>query len=210
MRRFGRIPTSLFASDPSVDTFKREQEMLGYQFEKQPLRRRDIPAERPLRPCRRHPLYAVWSSVMLNGDPTGDSLARGNSSPDGIANQGNLDNQLEYRFNTGILRTRRCSVSTSNTITIDDCQGSSPLAACPAQSVQSGLYPRPRVSTVRAISGLRRSRRSSGRLSAGPDQTRSLHPGAQRPQRLGSDHQRSTTSAPVRAAKTASSADVPA
>src|SRR5262249_44670506 len=31
---FGRIPTSLFASDPSVDTFTREQEMLGYQFEK--------------------------------------------------------------------------------------------------------------------------------------------------------------------------------
>ena len=31
---FGRIPTSLFASDPSVDTFKREQEMLGYQFER--------------------------------------------------------------------------------------------------------------------------------------------------------------------------------
>ena len=31
---FGRIPTSLFASDPSVDTFKREQEMIGYQFER--------------------------------------------------------------------------------------------------------------------------------------------------------------------------------
>ena len=31
---FGRIPTRLFASDPSVDTFKREQEMLGYQFER--------------------------------------------------------------------------------------------------------------------------------------------------------------------------------
>ena len=31
---FGRISTRLFASDPSVDTFKREQEMLGYLFER--------------------------------------------------------------------------------------------------------------------------------------------------------------------------------
>ena len=31
---FGKIPTSFFASDPSVDKFTREQEMLGYQFER--------------------------------------------------------------------------------------------------------------------------------------------------------------------------------
>ena len=31
---FGRIPTKLFVGDPSVDTFKREQEMIGYQFER--------------------------------------------------------------------------------------------------------------------------------------------------------------------------------
>jgi iron complex outermembrane receptor protein len=31
---FGRIPTKLFAGDPSIDSFKREQEMLGYQFER--------------------------------------------------------------------------------------------------------------------------------------------------------------------------------
>jgi len=31
---FGRIPTHLFASDPSSDSFRREQEMVGYQFEK--------------------------------------------------------------------------------------------------------------------------------------------------------------------------------
>lgn len=31
---FGRIPTRLFASDPSVDFFRREQAMVGYQFEK--------------------------------------------------------------------------------------------------------------------------------------------------------------------------------
>ena len=31
---FGRIPTSLFAGDPSVDQFRRDQEMVGYQFQK--------------------------------------------------------------------------------------------------------------------------------------------------------------------------------
>lgn len=31
---FGKIPTSFFAGDPSVDKFTREQEMLGYQFER--------------------------------------------------------------------------------------------------------------------------------------------------------------------------------
>ena len=31
---FGRIPTKLFVGDPGVDKFTREQEMLGYQFEK--------------------------------------------------------------------------------------------------------------------------------------------------------------------------------
>src|SRR5262249_20461946 len=31
---FGKIPTKLFLGDPAVDTFKREQEMLGYQFER--------------------------------------------------------------------------------------------------------------------------------------------------------------------------------
>src|SRR5689334_13294467 len=31
---YGRIPTSFFGGDPSVDKFTREQEMLGYQFER--------------------------------------------------------------------------------------------------------------------------------------------------------------------------------
>ena len=31
---FGRIPTKLFVGDPGVDKFTREQEMIGYQFER--------------------------------------------------------------------------------------------------------------------------------------------------------------------------------
>ena len=33
-RRSAVSPLSLFASDPSVNSFRREQEMIGYQFEK--------------------------------------------------------------------------------------------------------------------------------------------------------------------------------
>ena len=70
---FGRIPTKLFASDPSVDTFKREQEMIGYQFERNLSDRRDLPAERPFRPCRRHAIDGLIGLGYTNGDPaTGD------------------------------------------------------------------------------------------------------------------------------------------
>ena len=31
---FGRIPTNLFASEPSMDRQRRDQAMLGYQFER--------------------------------------------------------------------------------------------------------------------------------------------------------------------------------
>ncbi|MGY4488473.1 outer membrane receptor protein involved in Fe transport [Bradyrhizobium sp. LM3.2] len=45
---FGKIPTSFFVGDPSVDKFTREQEMLGYQFERNSHRRFDVPAERAI------------------------------------------------------------------------------------------------------------------------------------------------------------------
>ncbi|WP_334446370.1 TonB-dependent siderophore receptor [Bradyrhizobium sp. AZCC 1610] len=100
---WGRIPTSLFASDPSVDTFKREQEMLGYQFE------RNLSDDVTFRQNARFAHVDVTLSTLyglgyVNGDPATASLARGNFLTHGIANQGNLDSQLEYRFNTGILR----------------------------------------------------------------------------------------------------------
>ena len=50
--RFGKIPTSFFAGDPSVDKFTREQEMLGYQFERNLTDDPDVPAECALCACR--------------------------------------------------------------------------------------------------------------------------------------------------------------
>jgi iron complex outermembrane recepter protein len=119
---FGRIPTRLFASDPSVDTFKREQEMIGYQFE------RNLTDDVTFRQNARFAHVDVTLSTLfglgyVNGDPTTASLARGNFLTHGIANQGNLDNQLEYRFNTGILRHTALFGLDLKTYRIDDWQG---------------------------------------------------------------------------------------
>jgi iron complex outermembrane recepter protein len=100
---FGRISTSLFASDPSVDSFKREQEMLGYQFE------RNLSDDVTFRQNARFAHVDVTLSTLfglgyVNGDPATATLSRGNFLTRGIANQANLDSQLEYRFNTGILQ----------------------------------------------------------------------------------------------------------
>jgi iron complex outermembrane receptor protein len=119
---FGRIPTSLFASDPSVDTFKREQEMIGYQFE------RNLSDDVTFRQNARFAHVDVTLSTLfglgyVNADPATASLARGNFLTHGIANQGNLDSQLEYRFNTGILRHTALVGLDLKHYTIDDWQG---------------------------------------------------------------------------------------
>jgi iron complex outermembrane receptor protein len=119
---FGRIPTRLFASDPSVDTFKREQEMIGYQFE------RNLSDDVTFRQNARFGHVDVTLSTLfglgyVNGDPATALLARGNFLAHGIANQGNLDSQLEYRFNTGILRHTALFGLDLKHYRIDDWQG---------------------------------------------------------------------------------------
>ncbi|GKQ50654.1 TonB-dependent siderophore receptor [Bradyrhizobium sp. Ce-3] len=99
---FGRIPTSLFIGDPSADQFRREQETLGYQFEK------NITDSLDFRQNARFGhvdvyytgLYGLgWATTPAAGD-----ITRGNFYARGVANQFNLDNQLEYRFATGALQ----------------------------------------------------------------------------------------------------------
>ncbi|MFT4121338.1 TonB-dependent siderophore receptor [Bradyrhizobium sp.] len=95
---FGKIPTSFFAGDPSVDKFTREQEMLGYQFE------RNLTDDLTFRQNARFAhvdltyrgyVGSVWTDINTA------SLSRYNWYAKDTANQANLDNQLEYRFNTG-------------------------------------------------------------------------------------------------------------
>ncbi|UFW45041.1 TonB-dependent siderophore receptor [Bradyrhizobium sp. WSM471] len=99
--RFGKIPTSFFAGDPRVDKFTREQEMLGYQFE------RNLTDDLTFRQNARfaHVDVSYRGYVGNNwADINTANLGRYNWYAKNTANQANLDNQLEYRFNTGAVR----------------------------------------------------------------------------------------------------------
>ena len=97
---FGRIPTSLFASDPRDDYFKRETEMIGYQFEK------NINDSVTFRQNARFAHNDVQFQTLLgngyvNGDPSTALLSRFNDFAHDDVYLGNVDSNLEYRFATG-------------------------------------------------------------------------------------------------------------
>ncbi|OAE97354.1 ligand-gated channel [Bradyrhizobium centrolobii] len=95
---FGKIPTSFFVGDPNVDKFTREQEMLGYLFE------RNLTDDLTFRQNARFAHVDVtYRGYVGNGwsDINTANLARYNWYAKDTANQANLDNQLEYRFDTG-------------------------------------------------------------------------------------------------------------
>jgi iron complex outermembrane receptor protein len=95
---FGKIPTSFFSGDPSVDKFTREQEMLGYQFE------RNLTDDLTFRQNARFAhIDLTYRGYVGSGwaDVNTGTLARYNWYAKDTANQADLDNQLEYRFNTG-------------------------------------------------------------------------------------------------------------
>ncbi|GLR84943.1 ligand-gated channel [Bradyrhizobium iriomotense] len=95
---FGKIPTSFFAGDPNVDKFTREQEMLGYQFERNLTD--DLTFRQNARFAHVDVTYRGYVGSGYTSAATGD-LFRYNWYAKDTANQANLDNQLEYRFNTG-------------------------------------------------------------------------------------------------------------
>ncbi|OAF10826.1 TonB-dependent siderophore receptor [Bradyrhizobium neotropicale] len=98
---FGRIPTSLFVGDPGVDKFTREQEMLGYQFE------RNLTGDLTFRQNARFAHVDItYRGYVGNGytNATTGDLFRYNWYAKNTANQADLDNQLEYRFDTGPVR----------------------------------------------------------------------------------------------------------
>ncbi len=98
---FGRIPTSLFVGDPAADTFTREQEMLGYQFERN--LSDSVTFRQNARFAHVDVTYRGYVGSGYANEATGD-LARYNWYAKDTANQANLDNQLEYRFETGPFR----------------------------------------------------------------------------------------------------------
>ncbi|WP_407189866.1 TonB-dependent siderophore receptor [Bradyrhizobium centrosematis] len=98
---FGKIPISFFVGDPSVDKFTREQEMLGYQFE------RNLTDDLTFRQNARFAHVDIsYRGYVGNGwdNINTATMGRYNWYAKNTANQANLDNQLEYRFNTGPVR----------------------------------------------------------------------------------------------------------
>jgi iron complex outermembrane recepter protein len=102
---FGRIPTGLFTGDPSTDKFQREQEMIGYQFEK------NLTDSLTFRQNARYAHDDVTLLTLLGNNyigtppnPATATLSRFNDYARDIADQANLDSQLEYRFNTGAVQ----------------------------------------------------------------------------------------------------------
>jgi iron complex outermembrane receptor protein len=98
---FGKIPTGFFVGDPNVDKFTREQEMLGYQFE------RNLTDDLTFRQNARFAhIDLTYRGFVGNGwaNVNMATLGRYNWYAKNTANQANLDNQLEYRVNTGPVR----------------------------------------------------------------------------------------------------------
>ena len=117
---FGRIPTRLFASDPSVDTFERQQQMVGYQFE------RNMSDNVTFRQnARVAHVDVTYSTLLGNGysNVTTGDLARFNFFTTAKATQAQVDNQLEYRFGTGPIQHTALVGLDLKHYGIDDVQG---------------------------------------------------------------------------------------
>lgn len=127
---FGKIPTSFFPGDPSVDTFKREQEMLGYQFEKNlsdNVTYRQNARFAHVDVTYRGYVGAGWASTA---DEAAGQLSRYNWYAKSTANQADMDSQLEYRFGTGPVQHKMLFGVDLKSYSLDDYQqyeSSSPL-----------------------------------------------------------------------------------
>ncbi len=133
---YGRIPTNFFGSDPSVDFFRREQEMIGYQFE------RNLSDSVTFRQNARFAHVNVdYSTLFGLGTDAAGNLSRGNFHTIGIADQANLDNQLEYRFSTGALSHTALFGLDLKHYSIDDRQNFAGGASINVLSPAYGYFP---------------------------------------------------------------------
>ena len=99
---YGRIPTSLYTSDLSLDRFKRDQGMVGYAFE----HRFDdtFSVRQNLRYGHLGVDFKSLYGVGYDGPPENARLARGNFVTTPKANLFTVDTQGEARFVTGPVR----------------------------------------------------------------------------------------------------------
>lgn len=95
---FGRISTSLFTSEPGQDYVKRDQAMIGYQFE------HDFSNYLTFRQNARYAKVDVnINSYIGAGALVGNVLPRYRFLTNDSADLATIDNQLEGRFNTGAI-----------------------------------------------------------------------------------------------------------
>ena len=130
---YGKISTSLFTSEPGVDEFRRDQQMIGYQFET---------ALSDSVTFRQSARYAHVNVLISQVYGVGTATAAGDlprfafwDTPD--ANQLNLDNQLEYRFKTGRLSHTALVGVDAKQYTIDDYGA---FAGAPSLNVLNPVY----------------------------------------------------------------------
>jgi iron complex outermembrane receptor protein len=100
---FGKIPTNLFTSDPSLDKFARDQAMIGYRFEsvinpfvtvRQNVRYDYLSVDEQT-------LYGAGYDFAQPLTATNAQLARFNFNTRPVAHQFEADNQAEFHFRTG-------------------------------------------------------------------------------------------------------------
>lgn len=95
---FGKIPTSLFTSDPQLDTFQRSQALIGYEAEHR--FNETFTARQKVRYADLKIYYNTLQAIGLASN-TSPLLNRGNFQTEPHSTQFALDNELEARFRTG-------------------------------------------------------------------------------------------------------------
>jgi len=103
---FGRISTSFFASEPSMDQFRRDQQMIGYQFEHNfsnalTLRQNARYAHVDVRYATMYGLGYITVPPDPVPNPATATLSRGNFLTTADASAITVDTQLEAKFGTG-------------------------------------------------------------------------------------------------------------
>lgn len=101
---YGRIPTDLFTSEPSIDKFTRDQSMVGYEFEH--ILNPNIAVRQNLRYSHLDVDFQTLFGIGYAAPPTATSadLSRFNFVTRPSADQLDIDNQAEFNFRTYVLQ----------------------------------------------------------------------------------------------------------
>jgi iron complex outermembrane receptor protein len=132
---FGRISTRLFASDPSVDTWDRNQALIGYEFEHRFAN--DVTFRQNARYGYVNVTFSDLFGLGYATTPAAADLARGNFLTTPTANQVSVDNQTEVKFATGPVSHTALLGLDFRRYTIDDTQG---FGAAPSLNLVQPVY----------------------------------------------------------------------